>query len=104
MLFDNTDVGRRHSLKSHKEPFQALWDGIRTFDVRVNDRQYTVGDSIMLSEYDNHEYTGRVIGAYVKYMIQGEWGLPNNVCVLGLEVWARTFDCGESRPTTTSTK
>lgn len=85
-------MDKRHTLKSHRKPFQDLWDGLRTFDVRSNDRNYEVGDSIMLQEYDGdkHEYTDRIIGAKITYMLQGEWGLPSNVCVLGLTVWSRT--------------
>lgn len=79
------DTMKTHELKTWPEPFEAAWCGNKTFEIRVNDRDYQVGDELMLCEWDNQtaEYTGRRIEAIISYMVRGgEWCLPANLCVL----------------------
>ncbi len=81
-----------HSLKCHPKPFRALWDGLKPYEVRHNDRGFEVGDTLILCEWepDSETCTGRTVTARVTYMTRGgEWGLNPPLCVLGLEVLAR---------------
>ena len=87
-----------HSLKCHPVPFQALWDGLKPYEVRHNDRGFEVGDTLILSELTppgewepvSETCTGRTVTARVTYMTKGgEWGLNPPLCVLGLKVLAR---------------
>lgn len=50
-----------HVLRSWKHLFQPMIDGIKTHDLRVDDRDYKAGDFLHLQEYDVDagEYTGR---------------------------------------------
>lgn len=89
----------KHDLKCWPDPFQAVWDGLKTYEIRVNDRDYGVGDELTLREWDpkTETYTGREVSAYVTYMTRGgEWGLPVDLCVLAIDVEA-LFDARQTK-------
>jgi hypothetical protein len=89
---------RIHDLKCWPEPFAAVRDGSKTYELRVNDRDYRVGDVLRLREWDPRVvaqpegwcerargYTGEVEERTVTYMTPGgAWGLPDDLCVLAL--------------------
>lgn len=89
-----TQVRRVHHLKTHPRPFHATRLGDKTYEIRVNDRDYQVGDILLLQEWRPPEeaephlpagYTGLECMYRVRYMTPGgEWGLPPNLCVLAL--------------------
>lgn len=83
---------REHVLKTHDGPFDASWRGLKPYEIRVNDRGYQVGDRLLLREYlaNLEQFTGRWIRLEVTYMTRGgEWGLPENLCVLGTRLLVR---------------
>lgn len=41
-----------HELKIHPEHYARVANGSKTFEVRVNDRDYQQGDSVVLCEWD----------------------------------------------------
>ena len=41
----------KHELKTWPNEFQAIWDGKKAFEVRPNDRNYQVQDSLLLREW-----------------------------------------------------
>jgi len=87
------DVSVVHDLQTHPEPFQAVWDGQKTYEVRVNDRNFQAGDILFLREWNWAQlcFTGREAVAEVTYLTRGgSWGLPPERCVLGIKVTART--------------
>jgi len=61
---------RKHELKSWPEFFEPTLRGDKTFEIRWNDREYTVGDFLLLREYDpkTQTYTGRQIEARIDYL------------------------------------
>lgn len=76
-----------HELKCDPGPFQATYIGSKTFEVRVNDRDYKVGDTLHLREYDRitSTYTGRWVSKRVTYLLAGgSYGLPDNLVVMSL--------------------
>ena len=64
----------RHSLKCWPAFFQAIIDGTKTFEIRLNDRGYQDGDVLELSEYDpiRGEFTGRQIEKRVTFITDWE--------------------------------
>lgn len=76
-----------HRLKTWPEPFEGVRSGRKTYEIRVNDRDFEVGDVLVLEEWlpASGEYTGRRQIRRVTYMTQGgQWNLPKNLCVLGM--------------------
>lgn len=79
----------RHELKTSPEPFRATLLGLKSYEVRENDRPYNIADTLLLQEYrkDSKYYTGREIEARITFItLGGSYGLPDNLCVLGIEV------------------
>lgn len=86
-----------HELKTWPEPFQAMWDEAKRFEVRQDDRGFEVGDFLVLREWDTFRegYTGRAMRAEVTYLLRDAFGLPPGLVVLSVNVTikARTEDC-----------
>lgn len=59
-----------HKVRSWKHLFQPMLDGIKTHDLRVDDRNYKVGDFLHLQEYDIEAgaYTGREFLMEITYI------------------------------------
>lgn len=80
---------RRHELKTWPDAFQAMSDGRKLFEVRRNDRDYQVGDTLFLREWSpaTERYSGRTIEARVPYILHGPaFGLPVGMCVMSTEI------------------
>lgn len=77
-----------HALKTRPEPFQAVWDRRKLFDIRRDDRYFAVGDLLVLREWDpaDQEYTSRSIVAEILHVEREAWGLSINLAVLGIDV------------------
>jgi hypothetical protein len=80
-----------HVLKTDPEVFDAVWQGLKTFEIRVNDRNFQVGDTLRLREtkftgLQMHmgqplEYTGRETTRTVSHVLSG-YGLADSwVCL-----------------------
>jgi len=77
-----------HLLKAHPEYFNAVKDGIKTFEIRKNDRNFNVNDTITLQYYDpeTKEYGRESIDFTVPYMmLGGKFGLEEGYCILGMK-------------------
>lgn len=57
-------------LKIYPEFFDEVFKGYKTFEVRKNDRDFKVGDVILLKEWDpkKEEYTGRKTIRQITYI------------------------------------
>lgn len=75
-----------HILKTHPDPFQAIWNGVKRAEFRKNDRDFTVGDTLYLREFipDSSRYTGRRILAKVLHMTAG-FGIPSGYVMMSIE-------------------
>lgn len=77
----------RHELKTWPAPFAAVRARKKTYEIRRNDRDFQVGDLLWLREWfpETGKYSGRLVVAPITYITRGgEWGLPPDICVLGL--------------------
>lgn len=69
-----------HDLRSWPDYFEPIFDGKKSFELRLNDRNFQVGDLLRLREYNdrNGTYTGREVTKRVTYILQGvgSGGIP----------------------------
>lgn len=74
------EYGLVQRLKTWPMYFDKVLDGSKTFEIRKNDRDFQVGDVLILKEYDEENYTGRQIYLEVTYVscLSAMWGLPTN--------------------------
>lgn len=77
----------KHELKTWPEYFERVRTFQKTFEVRKNDRDFQVGDIIILNEYlpENDKYTQRSLKAKIGYLLYGtEFGLKKGFCIMQL--------------------
>ena len=90
------DAARRiHKLKCWPEFYQDIVDGIQTFEVRINDRGFNVGDILILREFRRYGrgkkpqgYTGRQTMVEITYAF--------NIC--GLDIFRNLFNAKLEHP------
>ncbi len=77
---------RAHFLKTWQQAFEAVISWQKLYEVRKNDRDFRVGDFVVLREFDeaSNLYTGRSYHAKITYLTPGgSFGLPEDLCVFG---------------------
>jgi len=83
-------TGTEHVLKTDPKPFEALIDGLKTFEVRADDRGYAVGDRLILVEFDRDSltYSGRSLTVKVTYLLRGgQYGIEPGHVVMAVTRW-----------------
>ena len=77
-----------HELKVLPMYFSMLLDGTKSYELRKFDRDYKVGDYLVLSEYVNKEYSGRKLLAVIRSIIANvpEYGLMEGYCILSISI------------------
>lgn len=73
-----------HYLKCWPEYFQAVKSGTKPFEIRENDRDYQVGDTLVLKEYlpEVELYSGDELTRTITYMTN--WEQQDDYVVLGI--------------------
>lgn len=85
-----------HELKTDPEPFDAVASGQKTFEVRRNDRDFQVGDTLRLcrTRYTGLEmqtgalleYTGQTVIRTVTHVLRGPaYGIAAGFVILSLK-------------------
>jgi len=80
-----------HELKTWEAYFQSIKSGDKNFELRRNDRDFKVGDTLLLKEYDRNGkiYTGRKVRCRINYILKDaeaeEFGLKEGYCIMGLD-------------------
>lgn len=74
-----------HELKIWPEYFIEIIKGNKTFEIRKNDRNYNVGDKLILNEYHPlGYYTEKKVEAQVTYITN--FGLQENYVCMGIKL------------------
>ena len=81
-------IAQVHELKTIEPFFSEVRDGLKTFEVRKDDRDFQVGDFLKLRKYDPDKGRydlDRPLICIVMYKLTGErWGIKKGYCVLGI--------------------
>ena len=87
---------KTHELKTDPEPFMDVWQYVKKFEIRKNDRDFQVGDTLILRQ-TNHsaadmesknlplQYTGRKFVCTVAYILREGYGLQEGYVILGFD-------------------
>jgi hypothetical protein len=79
-----------HELKTWPTFYQAIVDGVKPFELRTDDRDFQVGDVLLLREFDLNaqKYTGRKVCRLVTYKLESAsfCGIEKGWCIMGLGV------------------
>lgn len=73
-----------HCLKIKPLFFAAVSSGKKSFEVRLNDRHFHLGDVLILREWHRGKYTGNYIVRQICYIYDWNLGLAEGYVVLGL--------------------
>ena len=82
-----------HELKILPKWFEDVQSNKKNFEIRKNDRDFKVGDTLMLKEWHRGKFTGRFVTREVEYIYQGDgtYGLSDEYCILGLKIPQAVF-------------
>lgn len=77
-----------HELKILPKWFEDVQTNKKNFEIRKNDRNFEVGDYLILKEWYRGKFTDRYVIRQIEYIYKGDgtYGLSENYCVLGLKV------------------
>ncbi len=78
-----------HELKTWQPYFHAVLTGAKSFELRKDDRAYTIGDALVLREWnpDTSNYTDNWIRVRVTYLVRDapHFGLMPGYVIIGIE-------------------
>ncbi len=82
-----------HRLKTVQPYFGDVKSGSKPFEIRFNDRNYQVGDTLVLEEWNStgsaftEGYTGQLVRKSVTYVLKDcpQYGLQDGYCILGIK-------------------
>ena len=78
-----------HTLKTVNPYFEDILNRKKQFEFRYNDRNFQIGDHIILLEFDNlnNTYSGRKISCVIKYILPSYQGLLENYVIIGFTIF-----------------
>lgn len=85
-----------HELKTDPEVFKAVFDGLKTYEIRKDDCGYQVGDELWLQEtaHSGQEmaagaplfYTGKIMAVEVTHILRGPiYGLMDGWAIMSIK-------------------
>lgn len=76
-----------HELKTEIQYFKDVISGVKTFEIRKNDRFFEKGDLLALNEYDsaNKCYTGNSCLVYIDYILRDKEYVKSDYVILSIK-------------------
>lgn len=80
---DTQETGQKvHQIRLAKSYFDDVANGIKTFELRKNDRGYKKGDILEMMEFADGKNTGRTVRVLVTYIIEDYTGIEDGYCIM----------------------
>jgi hypothetical protein len=78
----------RHNVKCWSKYFDDVKSGKKSFEVRLNDRNYQVGDILRQSNYDPEikEFVGEFVDCRITYILDDHMFCKPGYVVMGINV------------------
>jgi len=76
---------RVHDLKIAKTYFELAEKGIKSFELLFDDRDYLIGDTLILNEFVKKKLTGKRLSRRITYILRSFKGLQTGYVILQLE-------------------
>lgn len=79
-----------HKLKIWSKHFVSILLKQKTFEVRKDDRDFCVGDELILQEFNPVKkiFSRREVTCIITYKLDGgQFGIKKGYCVLGINIW-----------------
>jgi len=80
-------LSMEHELKILPEYFNEVWKKNKTFELRKDNRDYKVGETLKLLEFDGEKYTGKEVSRTITYILKDceQYGLKDGFVILAME-------------------
>ena len=69
-----------------KSYFDDVANGIKTFELRKNDRGYKKGDILEMMEFADGKNTGRMVRVLVTYILEDYTGIEDGYCIMATKL------------------
>ncbi len=79
-------MSKTHHIKILPEYYKEVIKGNKKAELRLNDRDYKVGDKIVLEEYENGSYTGRSAKVKITHLIEDFSGLEKDFVIFSFDL------------------
>lgn len=79
---------KTHRLKTVNPYFQECFNGTKKFEVRLNDRDFKIGDTVYLQEYDaeTNTYSGNELRCSILYILENYPALQKGYIVFSIQI------------------
>lgn len=75
-----------HQIRLAKSYFDDVTNGIKTFELRKNDRGYKKGDILEMMEFADGKNTGRTVKVLVTYILEDYTGIEDGYCIMATKL------------------
>lgn len=87
LLSDTQTTGQKvHQIRLAKSYFDDVASGIKSFELRKNDRGYKVGDVLEMMEFADGKNTGRMVKVLVTYILEDYTGIEDGYCIMATKI------------------
>ena len=84
---DTQETGQKvHQIRLAKSYFDDVANGIKTFELRKNDRGYKKGDILEMMEFADGKNTGRMVRVLVTYILEDYTGIEDGYCIMATKL------------------
>ena len=84
---DTQETGQKvHLIRLAKPYFDDVANGIKTFELRKNDRGYKKGDILEMMEFADGKNTGRMVKVLVTYILEDYTGIEDGYCIMATKL------------------